>query len=603
MSKKFNRVFQTWKTVELSVRRRPLTSAGKLLSFPDRCRWAHSLCLWALLAKDMGMDERNVSDRALSSWVGRVADLDCSYVVEQLKEFLDAFRNYNLTMGGVTTRRTFKRYAASFGFTCWLLMEPVSSMVTAYACGYLEDCTKLNTWIQFIIRTTLECEAQEEAGLVEYVQHEQILHSQQYPPEVLEQLRPIALEVASYYEIDSIGRHSNGATAEVRRREGVAEKYRHMQVAVGTAQFARQIGDELLQPTQPHSTCAIQAVPKDVCKKRIISPENTANMFYQHVVFRGMDRMLRRSCLHVDLHDQTPNMRACIRGSVSRSIATIDLSAASDSVTMQLLKGLIGGTRLYADIVRTRSSSAILPDGTQVSLEKVAPMGSKVCFPTECFVFGVICEFVRRSTCSHARYHVYGDDIVVEASLYPKVIELLTACHFTVNTSKTFPPGSEFLESCGMEALRGENISPLRVGRFFDAYSIYETPRTTSPEKVMGAIDLVNGLFCYGFRTARAYELHMLLRKYPNVSFGDEGILSENYTDRGQYRYNKRYQRTERLCDVVHSSVGKGPDDIAYSQTLRDLSQLQRDSLRLPEDRLEVRTGRTHVFLRKSWKA
>ena len=85
----------------------------------------------------------------------------------------------------------------------------------------------------------------------------------------------------------------------------------------------------------------------------------------------------------------------------------------------------------------------------EIRLKKFAPMGSALCFPIECIIFGSIVRLANREKGVNTEFRVYGDDLVVDDRIFLKVIELLEVFGFRVNVDKTFFPYHPFKESCG----------------------------------------------------------------------------------------------------------------------------------------------------------
>jgi hypothetical protein len=179
---------------------------------------------------------------------------------------------------------------------------------------------------------------------------------------------------------------------------------------------------------------------------------------------------------------------ACI-GSMTGSIATLDLKDASDMLSWQLVQMLFPSNWVEA-FDSCRSTATVLPDGTLVPLAKFAPMGSACCFPVETIVFWAIAmaahphyyrfhNKIWRRNCANvdiaARLwsltdhngppcSVFGDDIIVGSAYAASTVEALEMFGLTVNHSKSFSTGP-FRESCGGDYFYGVNVAPVRVKR------------------------------------------------------------------------------------------------------------------------------------------
>lgn len=222
----------------------------------------------------------------------------------------------------------------------------------------------------------------------------------------------------------------------------------------------------------------------------------------------------------VDLHDQVLSQDLARRGSMRGEWDTIDLSAASDSVTLRLVKALFARTPLYRSLVCLRSDATLLPSGESLVLEKFAPMGSDLCFPTMCLVFACICEQAVRTKTGRASrqndYRVYGDDIVVRHDFTEGVLSLLGELHFSVNVAKSFVGRSlhNFREACGGEYLDGVQVDPLRVSRRLRVECTAEES-VSSVEAVSSYVELANAMFDRGLLHAREAVLASLRVLFP----------------------------------------------------------------------------------------
>lgn len=213
-------------------------------------------------------------------------------------------------------------------------------------------------------------------------------------------------------------------------------------------------------------------VPKSYKTFRTISMEPATLMYLQQGIWGEIDRVVGSSPWlrsHIGFHDQGRNQSFAKEGSISRGFATIDLSAASDSVSYKLVKRIFRGTPLLKYIVATRSRRTLLPDGRIVKLKKFAPMGSALCFPIETIIFAAICQYVTREHGVTKDYSVFGDDIIVPTQCAEDVMITLEVLGFRVNREKSFfDPDCWFRESCGAEFCDGFDVTPLRVSRKYN---------------------------------------------------------------------------------------------------------------------------------------
>lgn len=207
----------------------------------------------------------------------------------------------------------------------------------------------------------------------------------------------------------------------------------------------------------------IVCVPKNAKTHRTIAIEPSLNGFIQ----KGVDLTLRRSLFRigVDLSRQDINQHLAYLGSRDNSYATIDLSSASDSISIELVKELLPPD-WFAFLNCIRSPSYMLPDGSIKRYEKFCSMGNGFCFPLETLIFRAACGYAMSRTylTNDTQCHVYGDDIIVPKESALLVIDVLRDLGFRTNAEKTFIWGP-FRESCGADYFNGKNVRPIYVKR------------------------------------------------------------------------------------------------------------------------------------------
>lgn len=200
----------------------------------------------------------------------------------------------------------------------------------------------------------------------------------------------------------------------------------------------------------------ISVVPKTAKTGRVIAAEPLLNGFLQ----KGVDRYMRRrlKAAGIDLSEQGINQERARIGSklweTRDSLVTIDLSAASDSISTELCRLLLPADWFeYLDSIR---SACFRADGDEESTwyETFASMGNGFCFPLESLIFAAFCKAAGTDN-----FTVYGDDIILPRSRALYLIELLTYFGFRVNVDKTFITGP-FRESCGADWYSGEDVRP-----------------------------------------------------------------------------------------------------------------------------------------------
>lgn len=206
-------------------------------------------------------------------------------------------------------------------------------------------------------------------------------------------------------------------------------------------------------------------VPKTFDSLRGAAKEPDMNMYLQ----RGIGQMIRQRLKRVrcDLDDQTYNQYLSRCGSGTGSLCTIDLAAASDSVSLRIVEDLLPYD-WYRFLLLTRSEEILLPGGEWHRLEKISSMGNGFTFELESLIFwGLAQAAVELTGCSDRRVGVYGDDLIVHHTASDALIAVLSYIGFNTNNEKTFTAGP-FKESCGKHWFYGCDVSPFNVKRPLD---------------------------------------------------------------------------------------------------------------------------------------
>lgn len=235
-----------------------------------------------------------------------------------------------------------------------------------------------------------------------------------------------------------------------------------------TAAFAEKYSvddDGYLCETVPvHVSCGkVSFVPKNALTYRSIGVEPNLNMMLQLGIGSYITHRLKR--IGLDLTKQEPNQVLARRGSLTGEYSTLDLSSASDSISVQLVRFLLPED-WYFLLDSTRTSSYLL-DGEVLHLSKFCSMGNGFTFPLETLIFWSLCWAV-----THTFNQVYGDDIIVLTEYAQPVIDLLAFCGFETNVQKTFVSGP-FRESCGADYYKGFNIRPVYIRENVSLQSLF----------------------------------------------------------------------------------------------------------------------------------
>jgi hypothetical protein len=199
----------------------------------------------------------------------------------------------------------------------------------------------------------------------------------------------------------------------------------------------------------------LSTVPKNTETDRVICTEPSLNMFVQKGLARVLEATLRRS-VGIDLATQQfKNKRLARLGSKYGQFGTIDLSSASDTISLNLCRSIFP-RQFMAWLDTLRSEVTTLPSGEIVELHMVSSMGNAFTFPLQTMIFSAItlaCYDVsgiahETSLRSDGNWGVFGDDIIVDYRVYDLVMSSLRAFGFLPNERKSFNTGL-FRESCG----------------------------------------------------------------------------------------------------------------------------------------------------------
>jgi len=217
----------------------------------------------------------------------------------------------------------------------------------------------------------------------------------------------------------------------------------------------------------------VALVPKDSRGPRLISAEPLELQFIQQGLGKKLVAWIERHPLtrrKVNFTNQTINRKLALRGSIDGMWSTLDMSDASDRVSLALVARLFEGTGLYPFLRALRSASTVLPDGRVVRMRKYAPMGSALCFPVEALCFwalAVACVHVGGGVAlgrAKRSVYVYGDDIITRGGYEESLLQFFHYFGLRFNRKKCCYSGL-FRESCGCDAYRGHIVTPIKVKR------------------------------------------------------------------------------------------------------------------------------------------
>lgn len=214
----------------------------------------------------------------------------------------------------------------------------------------------------------------------------------------------------------------------------------------------------------------LETVPKTAKTDRVIAKEPTVNIAYQACVGQHISKRL--TAFGLDIPTQADvNKELARSSSVSGLLSTVDLSAASDRITRELVKLLLPD-EWYSllDALRSRSINV---GGVDHDLEMFSSAGNGFTFELETLIFYSTALCVTQSSGIYNSappfVSVFGDDIILPTCYFNNLAQVYNAFGFVINTRKSFSTGL-FRESCGGDFYNGINV------RGYNAKSLPKTP-------------------------------------------------------------------------------------------------------------------------------
>lgn len=205
---------------------------------------------------------------------------------------------------------------------------------------------------------------------------------------VLEQLNAIMRQWLRGLDLTDIRPgHSGGAVANPKART-LREKYLDMKYLSTVAYLGYDPRDYApwvcfigYQPESDYTSRLI-FVPKTWKALRTVKPEPSELQYWQQGVMHALYNYVKAHpflSTHFPFHDQTMHHKYVLEGSFSDIYSTIDLSQASDSVTIGLVRKIFANTPLLPWLEATRSE--YFKYGNEKYRSYIfAGMGSSLCF-------------------------------------------------------------------------------------------------------------------------------------------------------------------------------------------------------------------------------
>jgi len=222
------------------------------------------------------------------------------------------------------------------------------------------------------------------------------------------------------------------------------------------------------------SSARLVSVPKNSTSRRLITIEPLLNQFIQQglrtTLIDSIDTCGILSCC-LALSDQSKNQKLALEGSRYANWSTLDLKSASDLMSLKLVKSVFRHRPYFLGAVLKCRTPGVVNDSVVHTIQKFGGMGNALTFPIQSIVFTALAitaiidlkgqapsyrNVKRAAKC----IRVYGDDIIVKTEYARQVAIWITNAGLIVNERKSFFDGY-FKESCGVDAYKGVDVTPL----------------------------------------------------------------------------------------------------------------------------------------------
>lgn len=199
-------------------------------------------------------------------------------------------------------------------------------------------------------------------------------------------------------------------------------------------------------------------VPKNTEIDRAAAKEPDFNMYMQKSV--GDYIRARLKGVGINLNDQSRNKDLARKGSITGTLATLDLSSASDSVSSRLVEEVL--PICWWTYLSDLRSPFTLVKGEWHENEMFSSMGNGFTFELESLIFYAIARATAWSLGVPGVVSVYGDDIICPTEIAEPLMFALQVLGFQVNPDKSFWTG-DFRESCGGHFISGRDVTPFYI--------------------------------------------------------------------------------------------------------------------------------------------
>lgn len=372
----------------------------------------------------------------------------------------------------------------------------------------------------------------------------------------------------------------------------------------------RTVGSDAVDPPQHEVASRLIAVPKTSKGPRLIAAEPTAHQWCQQLVWRFLQIQCRKAfgSNFIDFKDQSKSGDLVLKASRDGSLATVDLSDASDRLTCWTVERIFrSNPSILAALHAARTRylrDDILGDRSFLKLKKFASQGTAVTFPVMSLTMLCIAlaaslqdgDKVSWRTIGKLRtkVRVFGDDIIIPTHGYARLVRLMEMLQLKVNEAKSFVSG-KFRESCGVDGYDGYDVTAVKP----------KTLVVDSPASAQSLIDTTNNLFNKGYWHASVncellipLRLRRRLRVVGRMDAGFSGLTSFVGSDESHLiqRWNTRLHRNEvRVWALCPSSTSRPRDGFGVLLDFMS-SHHNHEHARIVSETLEPRKSRDRLL-------
>jgi len=213
---------------------------------------------------------------------------------------------------------------------------------------------------------------------------------------------------------------------------------------------------------RPVDSLQLTFVPKSYKSFRSIMPNTTIGSYMSF----GLGEMIRKRLKRIGYDISKLQMRhryLAQRESVNNLLVTADLSSASDSISVALVRRIFPED--WFNILNfSRIGCVTLPDKSTHKTETFCTMGIGYTFPLQTLVFLALLNAIQSfyfDRLDRRTISVYGDDLIYATRMHDFVAKHFQQFGFVINVDKTFVRG-HFRESCGGDYYHGVDVRPFQ---------------------------------------------------------------------------------------------------------------------------------------------